>query len=758
VHDFRRRSLIRAGQTAIVAAWGISLLAGSAVAQTEAAPSGETANQGLEEVVVVARRVQESLQNVPITVTAISPETLQDTQVSRGVDLIMLVPTLSVQQTITPGGPNYALRGIRDGVITYLNDVPVNTLAVDDQFWDLSSIQALAGPQGTLFGKTATGGVILFETQRPTKDFGGYVDASYGNYNYEELNAVVNLPVNDVLQLRFGARMEKHDPMVNNVGGGPGMDSNNREQQRVSILFEPTSGISNYTVFDHSSRNEQPLTQISTTYPTGLGYLLYPNWLALGARQAALGNYTIDSPYPAYAHADNYGVSNVFTDSLTSGLTFKYIFGYRFVDTGNLSNASGLAVPIEILKQGDIEDHQYTDEFQLLGKSFNDLLQWTAGYFDLRQHNGNLQDTEFGAPVGQPFSDSTNIIATTASKNMTKAGYAQATLAITDKLNLTAGARYNHDTASEFSTAMEPEFVLAGPEVCSLAPLGVGVNLANCTQNQSLSSHATTYNVSVDYHLSQNVMVYGTTRRGYNGGGFNPSAAENLPAGVPQSTYLPEFVTDYELGSKTEGTVAGMPVRADMSIYRSNYTQIQREVNGVTAQGQPYAGISNGPRADIYGAVLDLLVRPVPDFTASLHYGFLHTEYTEGAPGFPKGNTFGQAPRHTVNLSGAYHHDLPVGGAAVASVAYAYQSRITFQDANIGEPDAFEGGYGFANARAGWDSVLNSTVDLSLFVKNITNKVYVTDLQNIVAIAGFTGATHSDPRTYGFEVKYRFGK
>ena len=736
-----------------------STFAQSAAASGQAAASSQDAsNDGLEEVIVVARRVQENLQNVPITVTAISAQTLQDTLVSRGTDLIMLIPTLSVQQSITPGGPSYALRGINDGVITYFNDIPVNTLAVDDQFWDLSSIQALAGPQGTLFGKDATGGVILFEAQRPTKDFGGYADVSYGNYDYKQANAVVNLPLNDILQVRLGARVEKHDPMVTNVGGGPGMDSNNRTQARISVLFEPTSNISNYTMFDQSNRDETPYSQTSITYPAGLGYAVYPNWLALGARQAALGNYTIDSPYPAWQRATTYGLSNVFTDSLGYGLTFKYILGYRFVNTNNFSNASGLPVPVEILHQGDFGDHQYTNEFQLLGKSFDQRLSWTFGLFDLRQHYRSLQDTEFAAPVEQPFDDATNIVATSAYKATTKAAYLQGTVAITDKLNFTAGVRYNRDTESALSTGTEPEFVLAGPEVCSLAPTGAGVDLADCTQNQSLASHALTYNFSLDYHLSEAEMVYFTTRKGYNAGGFNPSAAQNLPAGVPHATYLPEYLTDYEIGSKSEGTVAGIPVRADLSAYESLYTNIQRESNGITPSGQPFAGIGNGPKATIYGAILELLARPIPDFTVDLHYGLLHAAYTQGAPGFPESNVFGQAPKHTVNLSGTYQHDLPLGGSAVASVAYAYQSRITFQDENIGEPDAFEGGYGFANARLAWNSVMNGPVDVSFFVKNLTNKVYVTDLQNIAAIAGFTGATHNDPRTYGVELHYRFGK
>jgi iron complex outermembrane receptor protein len=737
-----------------------TLLSGSGLAENAAGEAGDS-TETLQEVTVVARRVEERLQDVPITVTAISAEALQDNQVSRATDLIRLVPTLSVQESSASGGPNFALRGIRDGVITYLNDVPVQTLGIEDQMWDLSSVQALAGPQGTLFGRTATGGAILFETQRPTKDFGGYVDASYGNFDYKQLNAVVNLPINDMLQVRLGGRLEKHDPMVTNVGGGPGMDSRNRTQVRASILFEPNSNISNYTVFDRSHKSEQPLTQITTAVSgtQGLGLAFYPNLLTLGAQQAAFGVQKIDSPYPAFNHTTTSGVSNVFTAALGHDLTFKYLFGYRYQNVVIFDNQPALPLPIEITYQGDLGDEQMTNEVQLLGKLFDGRFNWTMGAFDLNQHNRPFNSVQLFAPVNQPFADDQNNYTNSRQKTATKAGYAQGTLAITDKLNFTAGARYSHDTGSIEVTSLQPEFFFSGtgPQVCNLSPTGVGVNLANCTQNESRNGHAVTYNLSLDYHLSQNVMVYATNRKGYNGGGFNSAVSPDDPPGTPQPVYLPEYVTDNEVGVKTEGNVAGRPVRANLSVYRSKYTQIQRSSAGVTPSGASYIGISNGPEALIYGAVLELVARPLRDFTVNLNYGYLRTEYTQGAPGFPEGNTFGQAPEHTINASGTYHHDLPVGGAAVGTISWAYQSRVTFQDVNVGEPDAFQGGYGVAAAQIGWDSVLNGPVDVSLFVKNLTNKVYVTDLQDIINILSFTAGVHNDPRTFGIELRYRFG-
>jgi len=201
--------------------------------------------------------------------------------------------------------------------------------------------------------------------------------------------------------------------------------------------------------------------------------------------------------------------------------------------------------------------------------------------------------------------------------------------------------------------------------------------------------------------------------------------------------------------------VAGAPFRANFSVYVANYTQIQRESFGVTPTGT-YDGIANGPKARIDGAQLEAEVRPFHDFTLMLNYGYLHTEYVEGAPGFPVGNVFGQAPEHTLNVSGTYRHDLTVGGNVLATASYAYQSQISFMDDNIGLLHAYQDGYGVGNARLGWESIMNSKVDVSLFVKNFTNVAYALEKPDESALLGFTGTVYNDPRTYGVEMHYRF--
>ena len=157
-----------------VAAYG-ALIFASAVAQDALAATAAAAPVGLEEVTVVARRVEERLQDVPISITAITPLQLKEKSIDAGADLIKIVPSMFVMQNTNGSNNFYALRGIGNGVVAYFADVPTDTAEIEDQLFDMSSVQALSGPQGTLFGRKATGGAILFVPQKPTNEFEGSI-------------------------------------------------------------------------------------------------------------------------------------------------------------------------------------------------------------------------------------------------------------------------------------------------------------------------------------------------------------------------------------------------------------------------------------------------------------------------------------------------------------------------------------------------------------------------------------------------------
>ncbi len=159
-------------KSALLTAAAAALLLGSLTGPFDRANAQSRSDKydtgsGLEEVVVVARRTEERLQEVPLSVTSVSGDTLLERSITSGTELQKLVPTLNVGVSIFGGDQQYSLRGVRTGVVTYFNEVPIASVLADQQLWDLSSVQAVSGPQGTLFGRNSTGGAVLFVPNTP---------------------------------------------------------------------------------------------------------------------------------------------------------------------------------------------------------------------------------------------------------------------------------------------------------------------------------------------------------------------------------------------------------------------------------------------------------------------------------------------------------------------------------------------------------------------------------------------------------------
>lgn len=757
-----RRSYLSGGSLLAIAA--LSLMAQPANAQG-AASGGTVAN--LEEVVVVARRTEERLQDVPISVTAISQESLQQANVASSTDLIKLVPTLSVQQGATGPGTNYSLRGIRSGVITYFNEVATASVGVDDQIWDLSSVQALAGPQGTLFGRNSTGGAVLFVPQRPTQQAEGYLQGRFGNYSLREALAVVNLPLSDILAVRLGGRMIRRDGVVDNWKTGEHHQSLAREAARLSVLFEPINTISNYTMVDYSHRDEEPYALIASGWTRSAGCLApapapcLPGYTrgqipALGDAQEARGIRSTSSILPAYTYGHTWGVSNIFSWALRDNLTFRYIAGYRYRESEEGSDKANFELPIEYGINQIFGVDDWSHELQLQGDLF-ERVNWTLGYF--RAETESFTGTEYSLflPPGTTPTFEQSTSNRIRSETESEAIYAQATFAVTAALNLTAGVRYTEDTATQRNSRRAPQFTFAGPNVCALPRNATGVDLSTCVRTISGKWSATTYNLSADYRFSDDLMIYVTTRRGYNGGGFNASVPDTATPGAPLPTYDPEYITDYEAGIKADWSLWGRPIRTNLSAFLAKYTDIQRNQRGFSVTGAIYNGIANGPKATIKGAQLESAFRPFDDLTLTANYGYLHTRYDRGTVGFPEGNRFAQAPEHTLNLGAHYQRPLVQGGSLVGSLNYTYQSEITFQDDQSTSSTAFQKGYAIVDARVGWEEVGGRPFDVVFFVKNLTDEAYAIERQDQTGLFGFTGTVYNDPRTYGLELTYRFG-
>jgi iron complex outermembrane recepter protein len=203
----------------------VALSVGAAPAFAQTATEAEEAPAS--DIVVTARRTEERLQDVPVAIAAFGAEALQERRIESEIDLQIATPGLTVRQTGSSDQLNFAIRGqsidsfsnSAPAVVAYFNDVPAGG-GTSTAFFDLSSIQVLKGPQGTLFGRNATGGAVLYSTALPTHKFEGYAKAGYGNYDNVQLEGAVNLPIGEALALRFSGLHRKRDGFQRNLLDG----------------------------------------------------------------------------------------------------------------------------------------------------------------------------------------------------------------------------------------------------------------------------------------------------------------------------------------------------------------------------------------------------------------------------------------------------------------------------------------------------------------------------------------------------------
>ncbi|MAT50843.1 MAG: hypothetical protein CMK32_06645 [Porticoccaceae bacterium] len=735
-----------------------SFVFASALVSSQGAFSQQLEDQGLklEEITVVARRVEENLQSVPMSVTRIGGEELEIRNISTGTDLQKLVPTLSVGVSIFGAEQQYSLRGVRTGVITYFNEVPTSSAAAELQLWDIESVQALAGPQGTLFGRNSTGGAVLFYPARPRQEFGGSVQVGFGRFGLREVTGILNVPVSDSWQLRFGAKTRERDGLVENLSG-PDAQSQDRQAYRVSSLFTPTEWLSNYTVIGYAERDETPYAQISqsegvpgcpvnfvscvyTDFATGIN--LYDQELRAQQRR---GIRKIDSPYDAVLEGAQLQVSNILAVDF-GPTTFKYIAGYTHSNTHQFQNQLSIPLPL-IIGDNDSKSEQQSHELQLSGTAFSERLSWVAGVYYLDQDIDNANYYQLFNPPGVPYSKAISQSSGGQSGLKSLAYYAQGSWQLTDPLSLTIGVRRTTDKPWNDATTVNPGFV------CGLDPNLPNVDIDACVNRLRAEYSATTYNISLDYQFNDEVLMYATHRKGYNAGRFNPDIFDEDLLVID-----PEYIRDYELGMKADWQLGEVPVRTNLSGFYAEYEDIQRTTS-LFYNGRVSTGLFNAAEATIYGGQVELWARLTSRLDLRINYGYLHTEYDSyenALIGDLTGNKFAQAPRNTFDISVTYRQPMPTG-ELLLNAGYGYISEVNFADENINLPGSSQEGYGLVDLRADWRNIGNRGFDVGVYVKNATDKTYAYNANDRSTPFGFVSNVYGDPRTWGVEFKYRFG-
>lgn len=744
----------------------------------QASPSTVSAPEAAGEIVVTARRTLERLQDVPVAVAAFGAQALEERRIVSEVDLQIATPGLTVRQTGSSDQLNFAIRGqsidsfsnSAPAVVTYFNDVPAGG-GSSTAFFDLASIQVLKGPQGTLFGRNATGGAVLYSTAAPTNRFEGYLEAGYGNYDNREIEGAINLPLTDGFAVRLSGLHRKRDGFQRNLLDGTRANSIDATVGRLSLLIEPpesrfrnvavvqvgrfrgrtgatkianANGVNGTpaTYFDPITGTMQPLvTNFRDVYGIGgPGAGVVPGFSSLNdflIKQEDIGFYEFFGNQDNKRRGSQVVASNTTTFELTDEITIKNIVGYNRVIQKENTDIDGSPYQFLLIGGGPTErdsgytfgTKQYSEELQLTGET-GPLTYIFGGFLAKDQVSNNIP--LFVTPdLGASFLGVYDFTITYKSKAL----YGQLTYAITDRLNLSGGLRY---TWEDVNIRQADDSLLAA------------VNAGDTRRKDSKPS----WLVGVDYRVNDDLLVYFNHRGSWRTGGFNGTSAASFP---DAATFTPETTFDFEFGAKFAGRLGTVPARLNLAIYDQYIRDVQRA---------PYLNISalagNVNKARVSGAEADASIDVLPWLEIGGAISYTNARFTDPRATVAGANFIFGPYADSPELSGSAFFraatDLS-GTAGEIALRGEFYGQSHFFYSNLNNtivPNARIGGYQLVNARVEWNRLLGSRVSAAAYVSNLTNEKYLVGGFPLGAVTGQNSVLPGTPRMYGVEVGIKF--
>lgn len=764
---------------AIYPIMGVAGLVLAAPTSAETTKSGEPQEGGalkgsmIEEVIVTARRREEALQNVPMSISVLDSRALVEEGITTPNDLLTVVAGLTGGSGLTTGQrptPIYSIRGQGEavpgsapGVVSYLAEVP----DFSPFLYDLQNVQVLKGPQGTLFGRNTTGGAILFTPHKPTDEFSGYINSRFGDYSNQDVDFGVTVPlVGERLSMRLAGQRLRRDGYVVDRVTGQDFNDVHRESLRASLLAKPTESVENLLIVQVDDIFENgPTTVFEQSAPGNPTLSNLPLRDSYLEEQQRRGPFSIESDLDSFMDYHAKGVINQTTWDVTNAWRIKNIVSFKKAETSVAADYDGSSF---LILHGLSPKHinsprKYTTEelqVQYDHKQFRGIL---GVYYEETKQDDVFREVDQGVTGSTPaFPIYLHVSFEGLSQTQldrSKAVFAQGT--VTDLwlegLNLTVGARYTKDTRATHGE---------GVAIPVIGPTGAeqpGFPVTPAVSPRLHSSEAT-WTGSLDYQWMDNVMVYGSVRTGYKAGGFNVPTNNNV-----QLTYDPEFVVSKELGIKSQWLLGGMPLRANATVFHDAYDDIQRFV---AVPGIPLGSnaITNAAKATVMGLDLELDATPVSWFNLALNYAFLNTDYQDYEDvvfGNLKDSEFPNAPRHQISVKPSVRFEAADLGKFSVSATWYWQSKTYFTIPNklngvaandIAVPGSVGPSYHRLGLRADWREIMGSGFSVGAFVENATDETYRVGSINYLAndLTGFASYYYGPPRMYGMELSYSF--
>jgi iron complex outermembrane recepter protein len=757
----------RKSRRASRATWAVALPAALTMS-AGAVTAQESGYQGLEEVIVTARKREESVQNTPVSMVAVDAKGLKDRSIDTFGRLGEIAPNIEINGGIPNGGGSATqifIRGIgqddysfpnEPGVGLYIDDVYVSrSAAADFGFMDVERIEILRGPQGTLYGRNTIGGAVKVVTKKPTGSNSGELGVTVGRYNRADIYANYDFALSPDVAMKAAVATFNRDGLGTNLIGQD-LGEDDELDARVGLRWNVTDTTEVLLSADYM-RQEQAgpagsMVRFDPLDPT-TDFLI--NGL-LAAPVAA--EYNLQSPADVYGSAyvrtlddcdkcvyNSGGTVETRDDAEIFGASLTVNTAWGDVDMKSITAVRDYDIdirrdsehtPFDIVQVDNPETFtQLTQEFQWSGSLANGKLDYVVGAFGLLEDG----DSELYAPLLSGLyaavgADLTAFIETEYDA-FSVAAYAEATYALSDKLAITFGGRLTHD---------DKEYVygLSRPE-SGAVPL----------PPETLSESWTEFlpKLGIEYQLEDDLLLFANASSGYKAGGYNSRAL----SGIAPKAFDPEYVDVYELGFKS--TLANNTFILNGALFYNDYTDIQLLAVLDLGGGNVETVIENAGEATIIGGELEFQWAPTAALNFSGGVGFLNAEYDEvgasaASAGILDSNELINAPEISANLAAEYRLYLPMGEIALRTdLVYRDEQ---YRDA-VNTPELKADAYTLWNGRVTWSSP-DERWEVAGFVTNITDEIFVTNGVSVLGL-GYVEAYYSRPREWGLSLTMNFG-
>ncbi|WP_292050514.1 TonB-dependent receptor [Brevundimonas sp. UBA5866] len=734
-----------------------ALMAGaalSAISTAAYAQESQDSATAVEDIIVTARRTEESAQKTPLALTAFSGQTLERVGAQQVTDLQGAVPNLNlVQGRGSSNATNIYIRGVGqpDSLQTF---DPAVGVYVDDVYYsrirgtqfdllDLERIEILRGPQGTLYGKNTIGGAMKLVSRRPGQDFRARGSVSFGNYDQFEVQAAASGPVTDKLALGLSILHSERGGYVTDPRTGAEYNDKNTNALRASLAYDPASNFRLDMTVDYA-KDDAGLTvgqaQNSLT------------WLAGGVV------YPVQQPVPTYdfktsttpglpneTRLETWGTSLRATWDLSESLTLKSITAYRELNTDDYIDfdATHLEIADALVA---VDQNQFSQELQLTYTG--DRLNAVAGVYYLRENVDSHQESYNDALLGPAFLNSGFLRTIDDTLETTSTAlYANVTYDVTDKLRVSGGIRYTEEEKDYWRTTSTFYSLLPAFNATYVFAPSVG------------KYDDTSIMLSADYQLTDDAMVYARYAQGFKSGGFNGRANSATEA----TEYQPETADTFEIGAKT--TFMDRRVRLNAAAFMTQYEDFQARVAGldtdpVTGLPAPVLSVLNAGQLDIMGFELEGVFVPVAGLTLDAQVGYLDAEYKEfndtRFTNFGGSRAFQDpafSPKWTLRMGAQYEFALEGGASLTIGGAAKYRSEMALAvdntPANSNEKleSMYQDSYWLYDARIVWSDA-SDRYSVGLYGQNLADEVYKTDAQEFSSIGNIRTAYFGAPRTW----------